>query len=259
MCFCFFTLCLLGFGCFCLCYLLGSLVLKMRKKWGGKPLLREFWERVLTVARCRLSRVVFVQAGDLPTRYTTALPCILPLLARAPGYLSLLVAVYPGVLLVSGTVALPALGAYIKSLESRFLALVPSPSETAGRIWKLPVYNAELALQLGHKGSQEVWPRYASLSSYAVAPRLPSLLAWFRGFGSTSACRGLYRVELFTAKTYALTAPPPRQISVSFPTRPGGVWLSPHPFIHTEPLCLVLVLIQRDYFRVAHFPCSLGQ
>lgn len=66
------------------------------------------------------------------------LPCRIPLtiLARAPGYLSLLVAVYPGVLLVSGTVALPALGAYIKSLESRFLAYIP----LGGRIWKPRAY-----------------------------------------------------------------------------------------------------------------------
>ena len=91
-------------------WLLACFLKECEKSGVGKPLLRESFWRELASARCRLSRVVFVQVGGLPTRYTTALPCILPLLARAPGYpvallLSILACCY-----YKRPVALPTLG-----------------------------------------------------------------------------------------------------------------------------------------------------
>ena len=82
------------------------------RKWGWQaPFEREFFWREFGVrpqGAGFLVRLLGVGSPALGIR----LPCRIPqtILARAPGYLSLFVDVYPGLLLVSGTVALPTLG-----------------------------------------------------------------------------------------------------------------------------------------------------
>ncbi len=76
---------------------------------------REFLERVADRPQGGNFRVCFGGVGS-PARWPR-LPCREPqtLLIAAPGYLSLFVDVYPGLLLVSGTVALPTLGIRVQS------------------------------------------------------------------------------------------------------------------------------------------------
>ncbi len=129
--------------------------------------------------RCRFSSAFLCRLATYWRLRTTALPSVFPLFARAPGYLSLFVAVYPGLLLILGTVALPALDIRVV----RFVAL-PRPCtllpyvlqgrERAEYGSSLPIVSGFTGyFRLGYKGSLEVWPRYASNRTNRVAPRLP--------------------------------------------------------------------------------------
>ena len=187
-----------------------------------------------------------MQVGDLPTWYTTALPCILPLLAHAPGYLSLFVDVYPGLLLVSGTVALPTLGAYVELGVALPRPCAFNPKGRAEYGSSLPTFIF---------GSATRGQRTCDLDTPLQAlTRLPQ--GCYRLPCSLGALPLLLHVEAFTGwaihcQDLRLDSSPAALDLREFPHETQG---DLHPFIRTEPLGLKFERIPKDHFRVAHFP-----
>ena len=141
---------------------------------GGKPrkkCVREFWERVLTVARCRLSGALWW--GWQPrARNTTALPYSSDHTCPRSRVPCRLFVVYPGVLSLQAT-GCPSRVRHTRRIRNPASSPLCLLRQRRRAEYGSSLPTCPLGFRLGYKGSLDLWPRYRFQYPYRVAPRLP--------------------------------------------------------------------------------------